>query len=255
MSDQPYNPGYCLVNEKDDHKFRNIQSRSQNKRLKSTDTSGKGQENIRYLDTPLNHNLVTYIKNIVPNEHFNDIHKTIEEIAENEVGDSLFNNLVESLQSYFADEEESKKIAGQILFYKSRPCKMGHNCENIQNCVFTHDINREVIVNHVPQALSDKLEEYCIKYGQITHIKALHSHKFLIIFEEDTSALEFIRDRNPVLNDNSIKKFFNKKRVNLNNILNEHELLIQNIFDHGNKKTALKLRENLKKLKEMIHEQ
>lgn len=242
----PYDPT-------DSHKMNNF-TKSSNKRIKIADSYQKRYEKIRFIDTPLRTDLRSFIKNIVDEKDSDRILDIIEEVAATEVGDSLFNKLVDNLCSFFEDEEGTKKVVGQILFFKTKPCKNGINCDKISDCVFIHDISKEVVVNHIPAPQHDELMIYCSQFGKISNMKRMNSQKLLVIFENVDDALKFIKSREPVLDNKYIKKFFNKVGSNLNSILAEQEQLIQQVFDNGDKKIALKMKIGLKKLKDAILE-
>lgn len=215
----------------------------------------KKQENIKFLETPLSLDLKNYISKILEkNENLEEIIKIIENIAEKNIGNNLYEKLIENLNSFFDEESETKKIVGKILFYKSKSCKLGINCENISECVFDHDISNEVIVNKVPENISINLQEYCSNFGEIKKIKILNKQKFLVIFKNQIDALSFIKDRNFILDDENIKKFFNKKRSNLNLLFYDQEKIINSLFETEEKKIALKLRLIHNKIKNVVFE-
>lgn len=227
-------------------------SKFSNKRINFGDSQKKAQENIRFIDTPLQCNLKYYISQIVDGKDYEKILEIVEEVAEIEIGDSLYNKLVEKLRSFHEDEESTTKLVGQILFYKSRPCKNAINCEQISECVFIHDSSKEVVVNHIDSPDCD-LQGYFSGFGHITSIKRIGRRKYLVTFRNESDAIKFMKDRDPVLGKNYITKFFNKKSSNYNSLIAEQENLIQKIYDQGNnKKIAVKMTICIKKLKNAI---
>lgn len=225
-----------------------------NKRIRVSDTARKPQENQTFIDTPLSESFKKYIRKIINKEDVDSLIVIIENVAEIFVGSDLYKTLLEKLSPVYEDESEAKKIVGKILFYKTKQCKMGINCENITDCVFIHDISKEVVINHVPLHLSEKLEKHCSNFGTVTTIKKMNPHKYLVVFENENDALEFIKDRETILGDDQIKKFFNRKRSNLNSLMAEQDELVKSLFEQGNKKLAIKMRIGLKKIRDTISE-
>lgn len=208
-------------------------------------------ETMTYIETPISENLQNFIKQEV-SEKYDEVFPIIEELCESLVGTELYEKLNERLLPILNDE--TKKFVGKVLFYRKRPCKKGNNCENMGNCIFIHDISDEVIFNRVPPHIADsrELEKYAQHFGKIKFIKRLNPQKFLFIYETTQGALECIRDKSPVLDDETIKKFFNKKRNDIKDLFKEQDDLFLILFNKGEKKMAIKLKNIQNRMKEAI---
>lgn len=240
MDDNFYNP--FKAEEK-------TEADSRPKRIKQTSQVKKTTSNLTYLETPLSQELKEFIRTIVQNDNLDKIICTVENVSENYVGIELFNQLNYELQSFLGDE--TKKIVNKILFFRTRPCKAGIYCGDLHNCIFMHDINKEVIINRVPKNAAKQLYDYCAKYGAIDSFRQLNPQKFLVEFNNQNDALEFIKDKKQVLADENIKKFFNKKDTNIFLLINEQEDLIDSLLEKKDK-IGVKMKISLHKMKEFL---
>lgn len=222
------------------------------KRFKTQETTKKNQDVLSFIVTPLSSRFKQYISSLVEKTDSDEAISIIEEVAESNVGPQLFDSLIDKLQAVIQEKDELTSFVKKILFFESRPCKSGINCENFtKNCVFSHDICKEVVLNHVKSSTAEEIKNYCATFGPVKKIKRMNLQKHLVVYEKAEDALNLIKSRDPVLNDPKIKKFFNKKTSNFNSLIAEQEALIQSVNDP---KIATKLKINLKKFKDLISE-
>lgn len=172
-----------------------------------------------------------------------------------------FNIIVEALSPLIQDK--AKLIVSKLYLYKRRPCKFNNECKD-KKCIFTHDKdkilktpdnkrktdsestkrpktesestqNREVIVNRVDSSKfgEDDVLGYLSTFGEIESIKKLNDIKWLITFKEISEAKNFVSSRDPILGDNSIKKYFNSmenmKKYELNSLFDKQEEILKQI--------------------------
>ncbi|ELQ74108.1 hypothetical protein THOM_2971 [Trachipleistophora hominis] len=240
---------YNLYNPlKTDEKSSEVEEK---KRIKPNKTRKSVLDNISYIETPIS----TDLKNFIMEEtgkHYEKVLPVIERLCTDHVGTDLYERLNNELLPFLG--EDTKKFVGRLLFYKKRSCRDGNRCQNLKNCIFIHDVSDEVIFNRVPSAFSDPhvLEKYAKEYGNVFSIKMLNQQKFLVKYDSVQSALQCINDQAPVLGNKEIKKFFNRRRVDVKDLFREHDELLIALFAKGEKKFAMRLKNVSNRIKEAL---
>ena len=207
-----------------------------------------------------------------------DVINIIEHTIKSSISENKFDLIVEALNPLIQDK--AKHIVGKLYIYKRRPCKYNDKCIN-ENCIYTHDkelkgVNKkrklddmvtrskpdvsksnEVIFNKVDsfKHTETDIKSYASLFGTLISLKKLNISKWLLIFENENMAKKLVESRTPVMEDESIKKYYNivenLKKYELNNLIEKTENLL-NQLDRSSVTEEIRL--NFNKIKQMIKE-
>ncbi len=175
------------------------------------------------LNYPIPEKLVNFIKAEHP-VAADSIVSSIEYVIK--TSNSQYSDLIKILDPII--NEGTEAFVNKLFMCDKRACRMGIYCQN-KICLFSHPdvkkrplsdsgvevkrpkLNREVVFNKVDENkfTQSDVETYAMKFGTVDRVRRLNVGKFLIVFEEHSSAQKVVDSTDPVLNDAQIKKFFN----------------------------------------------
>lgn len=222
------------------------------KRVRYAGTRKSVLETTTYVETPLSDGLRGMIGDELARCNVDGgLIGDIEGVCDVCVGTELYNRLIELLQPHLHDD--TKRVVGRILLFKKKMCKNGNGCENIEKCIFVHNIANDVILNRITEDIGEEqIRKYAEEYGTVSLIRPINAGKYLVRYECISSAIKCIKDGRPVLGSDKIKKFFNRRKVSSTALFREQDVLLMRLFNDGHKKLALQLKNTQNKIKEYI---
>lgn len=220
-----------------------------------------GEQQRNKLNLPLPPLLLSYIKHDYP-----DLCSFIVSTVEITVRDSKnhYFDVMRALEPYL--KENTKAFVDKLFMFRKKMCKDGESCARplclfahndeelsggkkpaTQETPVSHSVKRiktestEVIIDDFDESkyVFNDLREYLLFFGKISSLRRVSKNRYIVIFDEQESALNLVASKENILGDANTRKFFNlnfsidqDKKIDLAVLFEEQKRLMDKLNDY-----------------------